>query len=183
MNNVTPLKDLISDFAKDIRLNISSILAGTVPTELSNNQILGVTLAVSYATGNTKLIDTIQTSLCAELAPEEVQAAKSAATIMAMNNVYYRSINQVSDDGLKKLPTGLRMQVIGRPGIDKITFELYCLAVSALNGCGHCLDAHSQVLQKAGITLQDIQLAIKIASVINAVNASIAINTKELSYS
>ena len=183
MSNVTPLKNLIGDFAKDIRLNISSILTGTTPTDLTNNQILGVTLAVSYATGNSKLIETVQTSLCSDLSQEEVQAAKSAASIMAMNNIYYRSINQVSDDAFKKLPTGLRMQVIGRPGIDKVTFELYCLAISALNGCGHCLDSHSSVLVKAGIKHQDIQLAIKIASVINAVDVSISINTASYTYS
>lgn len=177
MSNVTPIKDLIGDFAKDIRLNISSILTGTTPTDLTNNQILGVTLAVSFATGNTKLIETVQSSLTSELSQEEVHAAKSAAAIMAMNNVYYRSINQISDASFKKLPTGLRMQVIGRPGIDKVTFELYCLAISALNGCGHCLDSHSQVLQKANISNQDIQLAIKIASVIQAAHISITIES------
>ncbi len=58
------------------------------------------------------------------LSEAEILAAKSAASIMAMNNVYYRSMSQLKDDAFKSLPAGLRMQVIGNPGIEKLDFEL-----------------------------------------------------------
>lgn len=46
------------------------------------------------------------------------------------------------------MPANLRMSVIGNPGIDKVNFELNCLAVSAINGCGMCIEAHTSWLNK-----------------------------------
>ena len=43
------------------------------------------------------------------------------------------------------------MSVIGNPGVPKADFELWSLAVSAINGCGICIDAHEKVLREAGI--------------------------------
>jgi alkyl hydroperoxide reductase subunit D len=67
------------------------------------------------------------------------------------------------------MPAKLRMNVIGAPGIDKVDFELFSLAVSAMNGCGMCIDSHEQVLKKAGATAETIQNAVRIASVMKAV--------------
>jgi alkyl hydroperoxide reductase subunit D len=60
------------------------------------------------------------------------------------------------------------MNVIGNPGIAKVDFELYCLAVSAINGCGMCMEAHVHEVEKAGTSKLGVQSAIRIASVINS---------------
>ena len=66
------------------------------------------------------------------------------------------------------MPAKLRMNVIGKPGVDKADFELWSLAVSAINGCGMCIDAHEDVLRKAGMSSEQIQTAIRYAAIIQS---------------
>jgi len=61
------------------------------------------------------------------------------------------------------------MNIIANPGVNKIDFELNCLAVSAINGCGMCIDAHAKTLINAGLSQLAIQSAVRIAAVMNAV--------------
>jgi len=98
------------------------------------------------------------------LSAEAFQAAKAAAAIMAMNNIYYRATHLIGDEAYATLPARLRMTVIGNPGVDKTDFELWCLAVSAINGCGTCLASHEQVLRKADVPREQIQEALRIAA-------------------
>ena len=88
---------------------------------------------------------------------------------MAMNNVYYRFVHLASNKEYGTLPAKLRMNVIGNPGIDKADFELFSLAVSAMNGCGMCIDSHEKVLKQHGVSADVIQAGARIASVIKAV--------------
>jgi alkyl hydroperoxide reductase subunit D len=98
-----------------------------------------------------------------------MQAARSAAAIMGMNNIYYRFLHLVEDAEYQTLPARLRMNVIGSPGIDKLEFELLSLAVSAVNGCGLCVTAHERKLREGGIGREAIQSAVRIASVMHAI--------------
>jgi alkyl hydroperoxide reductase subunit D len=89
---------------------------------------------------------------------------------MGMNNIYYRFQHLVSHPEYETMPAKLRMNVIGAyKGDAKNDFELVSLAVSAVNGCGMCIDSHDKVLREGGITIQAIQSAVRIASVIHAV--------------
>ncbi|WP_256250950.1 carboxymuconolactone decarboxylase family protein, partial [Streptomyces sampsonii] len=88
-------------------------------------------------------------------------------------NVFYRTRHLLSDPEYGTLRAGLRMNVIGNPGVEKVDFELWSLAVSAINGCGQCLDSHEQVLRKAGVDRETIQEAVKIAAVLQAVGATL----------
>ena len=101
-------------------------------------------------------------------------AAKAAATIMAQNNVYYRFAHLATNKEYSTMPAKLRMNVIGNPGVDKKDFELWSLAVSAINGCGMCIDAHEAVLKKAGFGAESIQTAVRIAATVQAVASVIA---------
>jgi len=85
-----------------------------------------------------------------------------------MNNVYYRFIHLAADDEVKKMPANLRMQVIANPGVPKLDFEIMSLAVSAINGCGMCMESHMHEVVKGGLSKQGGQSAIRIAAVINA---------------
>lgn len=159
------LRDTLPDYAKDIKLNLGS-LAGDAT--LNDQQKWGAFLACAHATGVPELIRALEAETADKLAPEAKNAAKAAAAIMGMNNVYYRSIHLLKNEEYRTLRAGLRMNVIANPGVDKGDFELWSLAVSAVNGCGMCLDSHEEELRKRSFTTLQIQAALKIAAVINA---------------
>ncbi len=162
----------LKDYAKDIRLNLGSVLTPEGAPGLTQNQIFGTALACALHTRNRELIDAIQGDAVSTLSDAEVNAAKTATTLMAMNNVYYRSIHLAENADLSKLPARLRMNGIAQPGIEKIDFELYCLAVSAIAGCGLCIKSHVAQAQKGGITPEGIQSSIRIAAVIQAASTA-----------
>ncbi len=164
------LKNRLPEHAKDIKLNLSSLARETV---LDDQKKYGVFLASAYAVGERETLNDIVAEVEDKLSPEAVNAAKAAASIMGMNNVYYRFNHLVSASDYKTMPAKLRMNVIGNPGVDKADFELWSLAVSAINGCGMCIDSHEHELRKAGLTTEQIQAAVRIASVVNAAAATI----------
>lgn len=163
---IDDIKGALPDYAKDLRLNIGSLLNETV---LSDQQKYGTFLACAYAVGEPTILKGIVGETDGKLSPEAVQAAKAAAAIMGMNNVYYRAIHLISNETYATLPAKLRMNVIGAPGIDKADFELFSLAVSAINGCGMCLDSHEGVLRQHGVTTEQIQAALRIGAVVNGI--------------
>lgn len=163
--SLNEIKSNLPDYAKDIKLNISSIANETA---LTPQQLHGTLLASSLATKNAKLIAAVMTDAQAVLTPDAITAAKAAASIMAMNNIYYRFVHLASNKSYQAMPAKLRMTVIGKPGVEKADFELWSLAVSAINGCGMCIDAHEVELQKAGLGADAIQAAVRIASIIHA---------------
>ena len=171
--SIDALRDRIPDYAKDIRLNL-----GTLASEaaLSDQQKWGAFLATALAAGNADVIKAIAAEVEGKLSPEAITAAKAAAAIMGMNNVYYRATHLMSAKEYAAMPAKLRMNVIANPGVDKVDFELWSLAVSAVNGCGMCLDSHEKVVRKAGLTTDQVQAALRIAS---AVNAAAAVMTAE----
>lgn len=71
-------------------------------------------------------------------------AAKGSAAIMAMNNVYYRGMHLLGDPEYRNLRAGLRMNFMADHGVGKLDFELWSLAVSAINGCRRCLESREQ---------------------------------------
>lgn len=164
------IRELIPDYAKDLKLNLSAMLNDTVLTE---QQRWGCLMATALAARNSTLIAAVTADAPAHLQPAAINAAKAAASIMAMNNIYYRFTHLASDPDYATMPARLRMNVIANPGVDKADFELWSLAVSAINGCGRCIDAHDQVLRQAGVTREAIQQAVRIASVIHAVAATL----------
>ena len=173
--SIEQLKGKLLESAKDIKLNLSSILTEEGAPDLTKNQIGGIALASAYSIKNPTVIQAVLSEVRSYLSEAEINAAKSAATIMAMNNIYYRFIHLVSDKSFAVMPAQLRMNVIANPGIDKVDFELSCLAVSALNGCGMCIDTHAHTLIKNGISKLAIQSSIRIASVLNAAAMGIEI--------
>jgi alkyl hydroperoxide reductase subunit D len=164
------LKDRLPDYAKDLKLNLSSLAAEPA---LSDQQRAGTFVACALAARNETTSKALLAEFAPLLAPEALAAAKAAAAIMAMNNIYYRFTHLASSADYKTMPAKLRMNVIGKPGVDKADFELWCLAVSAINGCGVCIDSHEKVLREAGVTAEQIQAAVRIAAVVHAVAATL----------
>ena len=164
------LKAALPEYAKDLKLNLGSVIGNS---DLPAQQLWGTVLACAIASRSEQLLAELEPQAKAELSAEAYTAAKSAAAVMAMNNVYYRTLHLLSDKEYATLRAGLRMNVIGNPGVAKIDFELWCLAVSAINGCGQCLDSHEQVLRKAGVERETVQAAIRIAAVLQAVGVTL----------
>lgn len=173
---IQQLKDSLGDYAKDTKLNLGTVLTEEGAPDLKQNQIYGIALASAYSTKNPEIVKAVLADASSVLSEAEINAAKSAATIMGMNNVYYRFNHLVADKDYSKMPAKLRMNVIGSPGIEKVDFELYSLAISAINGCGMCMDAHVHEVTKAGITKLGVQSTIRIASVINAAAQAVVIS-------
>jgi len=166
--SIDALKDRIPDYAKDLKLNLSSLVAETVLTE---QQRAGTFVVAALASRNAEVTADVVAAFGPQLSPEALNAAKAAAAIMGMNNIYYRFTHLASAPDYKTMPAKLRMNVIGKPGVEKADFELWSLAVSAVNGCGMCIDSHEKVLREAGVGTEAIQAAVRIASVVHAVAA------------
>ena len=160
------LAKTLPDYAKDLRLNVSSLLTEQL---LDDQQKWGTIVAVAHACAHKPLIEAVEAEAATKLSPEAMNAAKAAASIMAMNNIYYRFTYMASRPDYKTMPAKLRMNVIGAPGIEKADFELYSLAVSVVNGCGMCIDAHDKVLAQHNVGADKIQAAARIAAVVHAV--------------
>lgn len=162
------LKSALPEYAKDLKLNLSSLAR---ETELDDQKKWGTFLASAHAVGEPTTLAAIKAEAEAVLSPEALKAAQAASAIMGMNNVYYRFAHLVSNKEYSTLPAKLRMNVIGAPGVEKADFELWSMAVSAINGCGMCMDAHEAELRKHGVTASQVQAAVRIGAVVNAVSA------------
>ena len=166
------LRETLPAYAKDLSLNLSSLAAETL---LTDQQKWGAFVAAAYAVGQPAVVKALAAAATeAGLSPEALNAAKAAAAIMGMNNVYYRAIHLASNKEYGTLPARLRMNVLANPGVEKVDFELWSLAVSAINGCGMCLDSHEAELKKHGMPATQIQAALRIAAVVNAVSRVVA---------
>lgn len=163
------LKNRLPDYAKDIRLNLGSL--ATEPS-LTQEQRAGTFVAAALASRNQETTAAILAEFGPQLSPDALTAAKAAAAIMAMNNIYYRFTHLVGGD-YPTLPAKLRMNVMARPGVDKATFELWSLAVSAINGCGMCMESHERAVRGHGVTVEQVQATVRIAAVVHATAATL----------
>jgi len=168
---IDTIKQSIPDYAKDLRINLGTVLDADGTPGLNDSQRYGVAVAVAYALGDGELLAAIEAQAGDELDDAYRQGARAAAAIMGMNNIYYRFLHLTKNPEYSQLPARLRMSVIGNPGIDKADFELFSLAVSAVNGCGMCVDSHEKVVRQHGLSAEGVQSAVRIAAVIHAVAA------------
>lgn len=166
--SIEALKDSLPDYAKDVRLNLESVLSEGGAPGLDGKQIALVALASAVASRHPPLTRAIEAFAGDFATPDELDGARAAATVMGMNNVYYRFTHSVNDEEYATLRANLRMNVMARPGCDKVSFELASLAVSAINGCSACMDAHEKTLRKHELGAQSVQSAVRIAAVVHA---------------
>jgi alkyl hydroperoxide reductase subunit D len=168
--SIESLKNALPDFAKDLKLNLGSVAADAA---LTDQQRWGALVATAIASRNGDVIRAVEADAKAKLSPEAFTAAKTAAAIMAMNNVYYRFVHLSGSEDYRTMPARLRMNALAKPGVEKADFELWSLAVSAVNGCGLCIESHEKVLREHGVTREAIQAAVKIAAVVHAVSITL----------
>ena len=159
----------IPEYAKDTKLNIDAVIKrSTLPVEEAE----AVALAAAFATGNSKLWTWIHSQLADR---KEADAALTAASIMAQNNVWYPFVEMAEDDNLKGLPAQLRMNAIAsHGGTTKERFEAYSLAASIVGKCHFCVKAHDDGLKKMGYTVEQLRDIGRIAAVMNSVSKVLA---------
>jgi len=159
------LRNRLPEYAKDLKLNLGSL--STEPL-LNQQQLAGTFVASAIASRNAEVTKAIVAEFAPKLSAEALIAAKAAAGIMGMNNIYYRFVHLVGGD-YATLPAKLRMNIIGKPGVEKVDFELWSLAVSAINGCGMCMESHEKVVKHGGLSTEQVQASVRIAAVVHAV--------------
>lgn len=167
VSEIDVLVDRLPDYAKDLRLNYSTLVKQN--TELTDNQLWGTLVVSALATRNTALTLSVLAKAKTHLTTEVLEAAKGAAAIMAMNNVFYRFHHLSSNAKYATMPARLRMNVMRTHGVDAVDFELWSLAVSAINGCGKCVDTHEQLLVEKGIAEELILAIVRVASVVHGI--------------
>jgi alkyl hydroperoxide reductase subunit D len=167
MSWVDDIKNSIPDTAKDIKLNLDSVINRSGLDEVDAH---ACALAAAIASSNGELAYEIQHNGPLR-GSDEREAAKTAAALMGMNNVYYPFVEMTGDENLKKLPAGLRMNAYAtHAGVSKKKFEMYALAASIVGKCHFCVKSHYDVLKKEGMTVTELQAVGKIAAVVAALN-------------
>ncbi|ADG98037.1 alkylhydroperoxidase, AhpD family [Segniliparus rotundus DSM 44985] len=167
--SVEAVKEALPEHAKDLKLNLGSIVRSTV---LSEQRLWGTILATAAASRSAKLLKEVSEDALDILSAEAAEAALGAAAVMGMNNVFYRTrgfLNGAYDD----LRAGLRMNIIANPGVPKADFELWSLAVSAVNGCSHCVVSHEATLREEGVSREEILEAVKVGAILAGVGQAL----------
>jgi alkyl hydroperoxide reductase subunit D len=162
------LYSVFPDYARDLKLNLQNVLK---QEELTEQQTWGTAVASAIASRNPEVTTAILEEAARRLPPQALYAAQAAAAVMGMNNIYYRFQHLADNDKYGQIPARLRMQVIRSHGSDPVDFELWCVAVSAINGCGACVASHEKTLREKGMREESILAAIRIASVIHGTAA------------
>jgi lipoyl-dependent peroxiredoxin subunit D len=170
MSEIEKLRAQMPDAARDIRLNLQTVFQSTT---LTPAQIWGAALASAITTRNSELARAVLAEAQSVVDTNVIEDARAAAALMAMNNVYYRFRHLVGKESYSAKPARLRMNWIGKPMSNKTDFELFCLAVSAINGCETCVRAHENVVTSGGLSEDHVHDAVRIAATIQATAVSL----------
>ena len=121
-------------------------------------------VATAAASRNARLREAVIADARAAVPAAVVDDALAAAALMGMNNVYYRFRHLIEKPSYSDKPARLRMNRLVKPAASKLDFELFSLAVSAVNGCGTCMTAHEKVVIDGGLTEDQVHDAVRIAA-------------------
>jgi alkyl hydroperoxide reductase subunit D len=166
----------VPDYARDLRANLTELL--TQP-ELSSTQAWGTALSCAIAARSPRVTEAIEREAAQHMAAPAILAAKAAAAMMSMTNVYYRFRKLSGNPKYDELPPNLKMGSFAALGRGNPDFDLWCLAVSAINGCEGCVRGHEHALREQGIGEETVLAAIRIASVIFSLSAVMETATVE----
>lgn len=164
------LRETLPEYAKDLKLNLQAVLGEST---LSSAQQYGTALAVAAASRNLPLREALKAETLARCGEATAEDALAAATLMGMANVFYRFRHLVGKEGYAQFPARLRMNRVAKPAGSKLDFELFCLAVSAVNICETCVRAHETGLLQGGVTEVQIHDAIRIAATIHGCSVAL----------
>jgi len=104
--NFEQFSESIPDYAKDLRLNLGSVLR---QTELTERQAWAVAVSCAAACRNPGMLEAIQSEAAKYLDEASMASAKTAAALMGMTNIYYRFRHLSSNEKYGSIPARLRM--------------------------------------------------------------------------
>jgi alkyl hydroperoxide reductase subunit D len=167
MASLEVVRSELADAHKDTRLNLQAVLEGG---SLTPEQRWGVAVGSAYAARNERLKEAMINEAKKALANAEpvIEDARAAASLMGMNNVYYRFRHMIGKESYSTKRPGLRMNRMAQVLTNKVDFELVCLAISAINGCEMCVQSHEKVVLEGGLSEDQVHDAVRIAAVIHA---------------
>jgi alkyl hydroperoxide reductase subunit D len=172
MQWIDQVKESLPEYAKDTKLNLDAVIKRST---LDPVVAEACALAALVTTGNGKLLNFFLANTDLNIKTDTVDnvkerdAAMTAASIMAQNNVWYPYVEMADDPALAGLPAQLRMNAIAsHGGTSKTNFEAYSLAASIVGKCHFCVKAHYETLKKEGYTVEQLRDIGRIAAVINS---------------
>lgn len=172
--NLEALRQTLPDTARDAKLNIVAVLSGDV---LTSEQIWGVALSSAYFLRDGRLRDAVLADAKENGASAELfEDAQAAASLMAMNTVYYRFRHMVGKPSYETKKALLRMQWMAKPKTSRVDFELYSLACAALAGCQACIQSHEAAVLNGGLSEDHVHDAVRIAAVVQGFLTSLCLS-------
>ena len=165
------LRDALPAYARDTATNMDAVVRAP-GRNLTDQQHWGTVLAVAAAVRAPTTTPVLAAEARRHLAPAAADAALGAASVMAANAVYFRA-RHVLPDGYDGVRAGLRMRLATVPGVGRADFELWCTAVSAVEGCESCVASHEATARGAGLSRAAVNDALRIAAVVHAVAATL----------
>ena len=151
---------------RDLKLNLTSTLTSE---HLSAKEcaLIGLSSAIN---NNNKVLTQFFTRYAEEQGATAAETAEAAgcASLLASNNVFYRFRHFTQKEKYSQIPARIRMQIMMKPVTGKEFFELMSLAISAINGCEMCVNAHEDSLIKMATTEERIFDAVRIASLVTS---------------
>jgi alkyl hydroperoxide reductase subunit D len=168
--SVEALQELVPDYAKDLRLNVSTVAR---QSDLSEQQLWGLFVCCALTVRSKPIQECILPTAKEKLSEEAYTAALTAASLMGMNNIYYRFTHITTAEEYSNMPARLRMSGIAKHGIDKADFELWSLAASTITGCNMCVNSHEAQLREHGVSAETIGAAVRVAAVIHGIAIAI----------
>lgn len=175
METLESLRERLPEGAKDIKLNLQSVLAPG--GSLTPEQRWGVAVASALASRYVALSRAVLVEARREVGDAVVEDAIAAAALMGMNNVFYRFKHRIGKAAYQDKPARLRMNRLAKPLTNKVDFELFSLAVSAINDCESCVRAHEQAVTDGGLSEDAVVDTARIASAIHA--AAVALDAAD----
>jgi alkyl hydroperoxide reductase subunit D len=175
MSQLDELREGLPEAARDLKLNLAAVL--TQPTPLSEAQRWGVAVATAIAARNHRLRDAVIAEAASHVPRDVLEDAQAAATVMGMNNVYYRFRHVIEKEIYGQKPARLRMNRLAKPVASKLDFELFAMAVSAVNHCEACVRSHERVVIEGGLTDEQVHDAIRIAAVMSGVAVALELGS------
>lgn len=171
MGSIEAVRAAMPEAARDIKLNLQTVMQDGA---LSPEQRWGVAVATSIATRHGELREAvIADARQAGVGEAVLDDAMAAAALMGMNNIFYRFRHMIGKPEYEQKPARLRMNRIVRPATNRADFELFCLAVSAINGCETCVRAHEKVVTEGGLSEDHVIDAVRIAATMQAAAVSL----------
>jgi alkyl hydroperoxide reductase subunit D len=165
-DSLTLLEKGESRYLRDLKLNLASTLTSE---HLSTKEcaLIGLSTAIN---NNNSLLTQFFTHYAEEQGATAAETGEAAgcASLLASNNVFYRFRHFTQKEKYGQIPARIRMQLMMKPATGKEFFELMSLAISAVNGCEMCVNAHEDSLIKLATTEERIFDAVRIASLVTS---------------